>query len=203
MVDLWQGEFGNAYTRRQTNTDLQHNSRRVIWEMMLPNRCESVLEVGAGSGYNLEAIAAFSSADLYACEPNQEAYDNLVASGIAPGDHLSRCTADNLNFPDGHAEAVITCGVLIHLPTDKLLKSMQEIYRCAARTIIIGEYFAPSEEMIPYRGQDNALWRRDYGGLFLDAFDDLHCVTSLFAWRRTTGLDNITFWRFDRGSRRH
>jgi hypothetical protein len=52
--------------------------------------------------------------------------------------------------------------------------------------------------MIPYRGHDNALWRRDYGSLFLDTFSDLKCTAHMFAWKRATGLDNLTFWVFEK-----
>jgi pseudaminic acid biosynthesis-associated methylase len=200
MTDLWAGAFGNEYTRRNMITV---NKRESIWQMMLPRRCESVLEIGANVGANLEAIASFSDCDIYACEPNELARTELIETDVAPSSHITADYADKLSFPDDVADLVFSCGVLIHIPTDKLLPSMREMHRCSKRYIICAEYFAPTEEMIHYRGHDNAMWRRDYGSLWLDNFPDLHCTASMFAWKRTTGMDNLTFWVFEKGPKRN
>jgi hypothetical protein len=39
--------------------------------------------------------------------------------------------------------------------------------------------------------------------MFMDACPDLHPIGALFAWKRTTGLDNLTFWIFEKGPMRH
>lgn len=205
MNELWAGDFGNDYTKRHSLGANPH-VREWLWEQLLPPNCESVLEVGANAGLNLEAIARsprHCTATLYACEPNDLARAELLSLNLTSSSFITADYADKLSFPDHVAEVAITCGVLIHIPTDKLLASMREIHRCSARTIICAEYFAPSEEMIPYRGHNNALWRRDYGSLWLDNFPDLHCVQCLFAWKRITGLDNLTIWVLQRGPRRH
>jgi pseudaminic acid biosynthesis-associated methylase len=198
-VELWKSGFGDDYTRRNTAATLL--SRQRVWEMVLPIGCQSVLEVGANTGLNLEAIECFSEAEAYACEPNDIARSILESTGVAR--HITSDTADKIGFPDKHVDLVFTSGVLIHIPTDKLEKSMREIHRVAKRWIIAAEYFAPQEEMVPYRGHANALWRRDYGSLYLDMFPDLTCIGHLFAWKRATGLDNLTFWVFEKGPKRH
>lgn len=198
MTDLWTGEFGDAYTRRQPDTS---NARQQIWRMLLPRHCVSVLEVGANVGANLEAIAQFRDIDLYATEPNELARRQLNDSDLCV--QVTNDTADALRFDDNAVDLVFTCGVLIHVPPDKLAASLKEIHRVAHHWIIVGEYFAPQEEMIPYRGHDNALWRRDYGSLLLDQFPDLHCNSCLFTWKRMTGLDNLTFWVFEKGPMRN
>src|SRR4051812_43099010 len=162
-----------------------------MWQMLLPKNCESVLEVGANIGLNLEAIGTISDAELYAVEPNAIAREELIAAEFVHERNIRADYADKIGFPDEIADLVITSGLLIHIPTDKLIPSMKEIHRCAKRWIISAEYFAPSEEMIPYRGHDNALWRRDYGSIWLDNFPDLHCQGAVFAWKRMTGLDNL------------
>jgi SAM-dependent methyltransferase len=173
---------------------------------LLPRGCQSVLEIGANVGQNLDVISHLTEGELYACEPNAMARAELTELFAGMGEPRGQVTADaadKLSFPDQVADLVFTCGVLIHIPPNKLAASMQEMHRTARRWIIVGEYFAPSEEMVPYRGHDNALWRRDYGSLFLDAFSDLHCLATLFAWKRMTGIDNITFWVFEKGPKKH
>jgi len=198
-MNLWTGEFGDAYTVRNTRATLQ--SRRDMWTLMLPKHCESILEVGANTGLNLEAISYITAADLYACEPNDMARAEL--HNLLEPNHIRSDFADKLGWPDGSMDLVFTSGVLIHIPPDKIEASLREIYRVAHRYVICGEYFAPSEEMIPYRGHDNAMWRRDYGSMFMDICPDLHPLGTLFAWKRTTGLDNLTFWIFEKGPMRH
>lgn len=200
-AELWTRDFGNEYTRR--NAESHPDARYQMWKMLLPKDCESVLEVGANIGKNLEAIARLSSAELYAAEPNDMARQELTESDLVSPTHITADYADKLSFPDGVADLVITSGLLIHIPPDKLRKSMSELHRCAKRWIISAEYFAPQEEMIPYRGHKDALWRRDYGSIWLDSFPDLHCQAAVFAWKRMTGLDNLVYWVMEKGPKRH
>jgi pseudaminic acid biosynthesis-associated methylase len=194
-VELWKSSFGDDYTRRN-----EHNTgaRYQLWKMLLPKGVRSVLEVGSNSGQNLEAIANLSDCDLYACEPNNLARWKLEQSGLVHPSRIKPDTADKISFADNTADLVFTCGVMIHIPTDKLEASMREIYRTSAKYIICGEYFAPKEEAIPYRGRNDALWRRDYGSLYMDLFPNLKCTGTVFAWHRMTGLDNLTFWVFEK-----
>lgn len=194
-TDLWTGDFGNDYTKRQMDTC---EARRYIWGEILPFSSGSILEVGANVGANLAAIESLGDFTLFATEPNKQAFQQLISKGICATDNV----ADNLeSYADGMVDLVFTSGVLIHVPPERLKASLSEIHRVARRYIIAAEYFAPSEEMIPYRGHDNALWRRDYGSLYLDQFPDLRCISCTFAWKRTTGLDNLTIWTFEKGAK--
>lgn len=195
-IDHWKSSFGDRYTERNFRTNL--GSRLNVWKLIFPKGCTSVLEVGANIGANLEAISQISDCEIYACEPNDKARDILENSGLTAAHHITADTADKIGLPDNHVDLVFTSGVLIHVPPDKLEQSLREIHRVSKRWIICGEYFAPSEEPIKYRGQDGLMWRRDYGSLYLDLFPDLKCTANLFAWNRMTGLDNITFWVFEK-----
>jgi hypothetical protein len=57
---------------------------------------------------------------------------------------------------------------------------------------------ARKPEMFPYRGHDDRLFKRDFGGYWLDHFSDLWTVAYGFAWKRITGLDNLTWWLFEK-----
>jgi len=191
MTDLWTGDFGDAYTARQPSNIVD---RREFWCAIMPPNVGSILEVGANTGMNLEAISQFSAARLRGVEPNNRA--RLEA--CEKYEVISAC-ADDIPYPDGLFDLVFTCGVLIHIPTDKLLASMKDIHRVSGQWIICAEYFAPSEEMIPYRGTTDTLWRRDYGSIWMDNFPDLRCEGCVFAWKRITGMDNLVVWIFEKG----
>ena len=66
-MSLWTGEFGNDYTAR--NKDASALDRADIWRSLIVGgrwNVNSILEVGANVGKNLEAIETFSSCDLMA-----------------------------------------------------------------------------------------------------------------------------------------
>ena len=191
-VELWKSNFGSDYTNRNNGQNV--GSRLAVWKSILPRGIKSILEVGANVGANLEAISQISDANLFACEPNDHARQHLT--GLCS--IVLKDTADSIGLPDKYADLVFTSGVLIHVPPNRLEASMREIHRVSSKYIICGEYFAPSEEMIPYRGHMNALWRRDYGSLYMGLFPNLKCIDVKFAWKRTTGLDNVTFWIFEK-----
>lgn len=194
-LDHWKSSFGDDYTKRN---EINGIARLDLWEEILPRESTSILEVGANRGGNLHAIRFISGADLFACEPNDLARHKLASESDYEIAGITADTADNLSHASNSIEIVFTSGVLIHVPPDKLEQSMREIHRVSRRWIICGEYFAPQEEEIKYRGHDGLMWRRDYGSLYMDLFPDLKCTKTLFAWKRTTGLDNLTFWVFEK-----
>lgn len=194
LGELWSGTFGDDYTARNA----LEKPRTNIWASILPKGCTSVLEVGANIGRNLQEISQVSNCTMYATEPNSMAREMLRRRNLMPQANIKSDFADSITFPDKTADLVFTCGVLIHVEPRKLQASLSEIHRCAKRWIICGEYFAPSAEAIRYHGHDEALWRRDYGSLYLNKFSDLRCVSVTFAWQPATGLDNVTFWVFEK-----
>lgn len=192
-IEAWKGKFGNEYTERQPDNV---KARREVWRELLPHGLGSILEVGCNVGHNLQAIGFLNTAKLYGVDPNKIALQRTANKALVISTALA--SADRLPFATGSMDLVFTCGVLIHVPPDKLEQSLREIHRVSKRWIICGEYFSPHEEEIPYRGQSGLLWRRDYGSLYLDMFEDLKCVKTLFAWRRSTGLDNLLFHVFEK-----
>ena len=177
-------------------------ARLALWSEILSHTISappaSVLEVGANLGINLRALRLLSSARRYAVEPNDSARKILVADGVVAEDDVRDGIASTINFPDGVADLAFTSGVLIHIHPDNLGASLKEIHRSSKRWIACVEYFSDKPEMIPYRGFDDRLFKRDFGGLWLDSFSDLRVVAYGFAWKRVTGLDNLTWWLFEK-----
>jgi pseudaminic acid biosynthesis-associated methylase len=202
LAEIWRGDFGNEYTDRNTATDGQY-SRVRLWSEILshteakpPN---TILEVGANLGINLRALKKLTPARLLAVEPNDKARATLGREGVVHPSDTRGGTAYQITFPDGAADLVFTSGVLIHIPPEELDRSMSEIHRCAGRWIVCIEYFSDKPEMIPYRGRDGMLFKRDFGSLWMDSHPDLRPVACGFAWKRLTGLDNLTWWLFEKG----
>jgi pseudaminic acid biosynthesis-associated methylase len=203
QVEFWRGDFGNLYADRNVASPEQLASRIALWSEILKPLIgappASILEVGCNLGINLRALRALTQAAFYAVEPNAKAGEILLRDGVVRKENLRAGVAQAIDFPDKVADLAFTSGVLIHIHPDHLADACREIYRCAGRYVACVEYFADKPEMIPYRGHDDRLFKRDFGGYWMDLFPDLRVLATGFAWKRTTGLDNLTWWLFEKG----
>ncbi|MCZ7660926.1 MAG: methyltransferase domain-containing protein [Xanthobacteraceae bacterium] len=202
QAEFWRGDFGNAYTDRNVASPAQMQARLALWSEILSHTISAppatILEVGANLGINLRALRLLSSARCLALEPNDKARAILVRDGVVAAEDVCGGLASEIPFPDGAADLAFTSGVLIHIHPDHLAASLGEIHRCARRWIACVEYFSDKPETIPYRGHEERLFKRDFGGLWMDTFPDLRIVAYGFAWKRVTGLDNLTWWLFEK-----
>ena len=199
---LWRGDFGDNYVDRNTASENAIQSRVKAYQEIFGHLGEaqprSLLEVGCNVGINLRALRQLTDAPLHAVEPNAKARKVLVDEGVLPADRLFDALATDIPLDDGAVELVFTSGVLIHIPPHALEQAYREMHRVSSRYLLTIEYFSPTPETIPYRGETEALFRRDFGGLWLDMFDDLKPVANGFFWKRTTGLDDLTWWLFEK-----
>lgn len=202
QLELWRGDFGDNYTIRNRPTDEQLNARKQMWTGILNylftyEPIGSILEVGAGSGINIQAIDEVTALvvpkpKLYALEPNDKAYEVLKEQNIASG--LFGGAADVSIIDSSEFDLVFTSGVLIHVHPSDLSKIMNNIYRISKKYVLCVEYFSPECREIKYRGQEGALWSNDFGGLYLNM--GLQCLGYGFLWKRMTGLDDMTWTLF-------
>lgn len=202
QAEFWRGEFGDSYTDRNASSPEQLRARCAMWCNILSHTLaappRSILEIGANIGLNLRALRALTDARLLATEPNEKARRRMIEDGILAASDVRDGLALSINWPDAVADLVFTSGVLIHIHPDNLEASLREIYRCASRWIVTIEYFSDKQEMIPYRGHKDKLFKRDFGGYWLDMFSDLRVIAYGFVWKRVTGLDNLTWWLFEK-----
>lgn len=204
----WKGKFGDYYVDRNLPSYKNLKDRRIFWNSILPKESEyySILEIGANVGVNITAISDINHAwsdskTYYAIEPNEKAREFLKSFFEAPNFVLLRqdSHAGNIELKDNAADLVFTCGVLIHIHPDNIPDALKEMYRVSRKYIIISEYFSPEFREIKYRGEDNMLWAGDYGGIMLDKYpNNLKLVATHFHWKRTTGMDNLTTWVFQK-----
>jgi pseudaminic acid biosynthesis-associated methylase len=200
-LDLWAGGFGNDYHNR--NGHHRNAMPRCDWLRMVLGYtagAKSVVEFGCGTGGNLIAFNKIApDIETSGVEPNEK------AAGIASRSLPSKLHASiyissiaESSFEEDQFDMSLTCGVLIHIPPEGLPETMAKIHRVTKRYILCAEYFAPSEEVVPYRGEEAALWRRDYGSLWMKQFPDLKYITHGFLWKPVDGLDNLTWWLFEK-----
>lgn len=212
QLETWMGEFGDEYTDRNMPDDKIIQQRMMFMSGMmstLPNipyqgEPKSILEVGANVGANLRALEAVyklhdKQVDLFAVEPNTKAKKILMNQNIQ-GLKIIEGDACHIGAPTASMDVVFTCGVLIHIHPNNFQAALGELYRVSRKFIMCAEYFSPETREIKYRDREGLLWTRDYGEEWLKAFPALRCCGYSFAWKRFTGMDNLTWWTFEKAN---
>ena len=192
---LWAGKFGQDYVERNKAAA---NGRDAFWKpFLLRHPVSDVLEVGCNIGGNLRWIAeVIPPASVYGIDVNAEAVAALSAS--IPGIQVQRAVARQLPYPDSRFNLVFTAGVLIHQPEEALPQVMSEIVRCSRRYVLALEYFSPETQEVHYRGQEGALFKRDYGKLYR-ALDPKLEEVETGRLGKADGWDDVTYWLFKKG----
>ena len=202
QLDAWRGAFGDAYIERNCASQEAVAQRVRMWARILerlpPGAPGSILEVGCNIGLNLRALGRVTGAALSAVEPNARARERIIADGVLAPTNIQEASALALPFADGAFDMAFTSGVLIHVAPEDLAQAVDEICRVAKRYIVCAEYFAATPEERVYRGQQGLLFKRDFGGFYLDRQPSLRILDYGFFWKRATGLDDITWHLFEK-----
>ena len=190
---LWSGDFGDEYVQRNTDFAV----RQGFWhELLTTITCQRVLEVGCNIGGNLQWVARdVPPHEVYGVDVNLKALRQLRQA--VPDVNGVWSAGRELPFRERWFDLVFTFGVLIHQPDDTLPLMMAEVVRTSRRYVLCGEYFSADAVEVPYRGQEGALFKRDYGGLYQRLFPELRLVRDGFL-SRAEGWDDITWWLFER-----
>ena len=186
---LWRGDFGKAYTIRQSHNLL---ATRVFFRNALKEAKFThlrALEFGAGIGHNLLALKRmYEGSWLSGVEINEEAFSELQ---IVANESILNSI---LEFePRKEWELVFTKGLLIHLHPNDLPKAYEAIFECSQKYVLLCEYFSPEPVAIEYRGQKEALWKRDFAGDMLDKFP-LKFLDYGFVWHRDRYPQDDLHW---------
>ena len=200
---LWAGEFGRDYTKRNADPrvgSIQANAMLFDKIMRHTFGVKQVLEWGCGAGLNLAALRKHQPwLQLAGADVNKEAIAQAQKRLPEP-----KHTIINASILEGTealgnhgvlpADLVLSKGLLIHIHPNDLERAYETLYQSTRRYILVCEYFSQDPVSIPYRGQPEALWKRDFAGDLLDAYDDLQVVSYGFAWRRDPDPQDDLNW---------
>lgn len=194
LETLWQGQFGDAYTQRNASAA---EGRLSFWkDLTSSTQLGRVLEVGCNLGANLRWLSELLPAhQIYGVDINHSALAELRRT--LPSVNAVWAKARELPFRDRFFDLVYTTGVLIHQPPDALHDVMREIVRCSSRYVLAGEYYSAEVTEVPYRGQEGALFKMDFGELYLRMFPELTLLRKGFL-PRGSGWDDVTFWLLEK-----
>jgi pseudaminic acid biosynthesis-associated methylase len=195
---FWAEQYAKQYIEKNREFDLDQGLN--AWSQMLlkSKNIESILECGCNIGRNiafLESILPAASKSVI--EISKPAFDivtsrfNLI--------HPFNGSIENSCFPHKF-DLVFTMGVLIHIHPDNLLKVMGQMFKHSKRYILMGEYFNRTPIAIPYQGQEDKLFKMDFGKIFLQNFH-VNVIDYGFLWGHIfdkAGFDDITWWLFEK-----
>jgi len=200
---FWVQEYNKEYIEKNTNFD--HELGAEGWKKMLSsipsNSIKNYLECGSNIGRNIEQIS--------------RVYPDLIPSVLDVNAEALKYVSENYNidksfhgaiidsdFEDNSFDLVFTQAVLIHVNPDQLIGSMKRMFDLSSKYILMGEYFNRTPTSITYQGEEDRLFKRDFGKLFLENFD-VKLLDYGFLWGHiydSAGHDDMTWWVFEKNS---
>lgn len=190
---LFAGEFGVSYTDR--NAVMDPAKPRFFRELFERLGVRRVLECGSNLGLNLgDAIGA--GLDVWGIDVQRTAIERAWAT--RGGGNFVVGSILDLPFRDAYFDLTFTCGVLIHVPPAAIDDVMREMVRTSRRYVMSAEYHDDADEVaVPWRGHDQALWRRNYKKKWLESFPSLRLVEEGYK-SPEEGFDRITYHVFEK-----
>lgn len=199
--NFWHKDYSEEYIKKNSsfNSDLlKEGWRKILKNVDSP---KSILECGANVGRNIDFLnSEFNDSNISAIEISSDACS--ILSKKFPNLNLFNGSILDSKFVPNSFDLVFTMGVLIHINPDELLKNLDVIQSYTNKYLVIGEYFNRTPTKLPYQGQEDKLFKRDFGKLILENFkDDFKLVDYGFLWGHiydSAGFDDITWWVFER-----
>lgn len=180
--EFWANEFGDTYISRNQSAALLSSNIHLFSQIFssIESVPETFLEIGANIGMNIRAIQTLSpNAKFTGIEINETACEVLSTTGC----QVINNSIDQASVSEKF-DFVFSKGVLIHLSPNQLNSTYEKMYRWSNRYILIAEYYNPTPVTIPYRGNSDRLFKRDFAGEFLDSYSDVILRDYGFAYHR-------------------
>ncbi len=196
--EFWAGEFGDEYIARNNSPELLASYTHLLSNALRrSNQIRSAIEFGANIGLNLRALRALRpNIDLAAIEINARAVECLA--------EIKNIAVHHGSIIESHAtktyDLSFIAGVLIHLAPELLPQAYSRLYEASHRYILVSEYYNPVPVMIPYRGHNERLYKRDFAGEMMDAFPGLKLIDYGFQYRRDPNFphDDVTWFLMEK-----
>lgn len=197
---FWAGEFGDAYIERNEAPELLASYVHLLSNALRrAGRIDSAIEFGANIGLNLVALRMLRpKIELSAIEINARAVERL--------NRIDGVKVHHGSIVDPHADKTydlaFVAGVLIHLAPELLPEVYRRLVGASHRYVLVSEYYNPAPVMVPYRGNDDRLYKRDFAGEMLDAFPNLKLVDYGFQYRRDPNFphDDVTWFLMEKSA---
>lgn len=200
---FWKHTISNEYIADNSNYDLESGLTgwKVVLDKLPVADLVSILELGCNVGRNLGILRnLFPDISLNAVEINAQALKVADMNYNLDSKFAGSISAYKTNKM---FDLVFTSGVLIHIHPDNLFDTMKKMYDLSSRFIIMIEYFNRTPVTIEYRGEQNKLFKCDFGKIFIENFP-VKLIDVGFLWGHiydSAGFDDVTYWVFEKNVR--
>ena len=197
---FWKHTISNEYIADNSNYDLESGLTgwKVVLDKLPVADLVSILELGCNVGRNLGILRnLFPDISLNAVEINAQALKVADMNYNLDSKFAGSISAYKTNKM---FDLVFTSGVLIHIHPDNLFDTMKKMYDLSSRFIIMIEYFNRTPVTIEYRGEQNKLFKCDFGKIFIENFP-VKLIDVGFLWGHiydSAGFDDVTYWVFEK-----
>lgn len=197
--EAWAGAMGDAYgARHPSPLHAEANVwffRSVFADNSVTQRdwpIQTILELGCGSGANMRALKSrFPKARITGLEINHHA----LAGMQEENPDVTAVEQSVLAWqPEERWDLVLTKGLLIHIVPDFLPAVYAAIELAARRFVLLAEYYNPTPLEVPYRGERERLWKRDFAGEFLDRYPEFQLLDAGFIYHRMPHPQDDLHW---------
>lgn len=196
---FWRGSMGDDYVARNDHEGLvPANTALFARSLRRVEAPASVLELGANIGLNLIALERlYPSAQLHAVEINAKACTELRR--FLPDDQVTEGSLLEYQAPEPF-DLVLIKGVLIHIAPEALDDAYRVAVESAQRYLLLCEYYNPTPVEVPYRGERERLFKRDFCGEILDRHPSMRLRDYGFAYHRDPQFpqDDLTWFLLER-----
>ncbi len=197
--EFWAGNFGDDYIDRNEGEKLLASNLEFFSKSLkCANNTNSCIEFGANIGMNLKALKLlYPEQDQFGIEINTEAANQLKS--IIPEQNVTVGSIFDFS-PNQTWDLVLIKGVLIHINPDELDKVYEKLVTSCGRYLLVAEYYNPSPVTIPYRGNENRLFKRDFAGEILEKYPSMTLIDYGFAYRNDPSFpqDDITWFLLEK-----
>ena len=197
QLSYWQGAFGDEYIDRNSDLDLFSKRKPFFDHVVSSYPVKSILEVGCSIGGNLHILKELDSTlALTGVEPNGKAVERAKKS--IPTAKIIHKNIFDTNFHE-EFDLVFTAGVLIHIGPKDIDLALSKIHAASKRFILAAEYYSPTEETIPYRNLDDALFKRPYDTLWTNNYEVKIIESGYLDMKQ--GFDDCHWWLLEKSSK--
>ena len=193
---FWAEKYSDEYIKKNSKFNTELGIEAWIKMLNKTNNIKNLLECGCNIGRNINFINnILPYTEKSVIEISSQALEIAKINNIIKNSFNGSII--NAQFKEKF-DLVFTMGVLIHIHPQDLIKNMKKIFDLSKNYILIGEYFNRTPISLKYQGEDDKLFRNDFGKIFQTNFD-VKLVDYGFLWGHiydSAGFDDFTWWLF-------
>jgi len=164
------GIYGNCVLPHLIDLAMKHPLARERRMEVVPRATGVVLEIGIGSGLNLQFYTSGTTA-LYGVDPSERllsmARARSARSRVAP--ELVCASAEQLPVPSASIDSVVMTWTLCSIPAPaRALAEIKRVLKPGGRLLFVEHGLAPDPAVQRWQRRLNPAWRRIAGGCNLD-----------------------------------